>query len=336
MNTKWIINSNNGFSILQVLILASIIGTVSIVLVRVAQDRFDTQRRTLQDIAIDQTLQALSTKLASEENCITYLKNINLNSPSPPELTIGNYTKNSVVDGNITITSITAGKISDNPVGDNERGLFEIKIRFLRKGKVSTSVLKKIKMVGGLSNGEIQNCESAIIGEVEELREKICTKFLDGGLNDNGYCIKGSGGIEGKLVQQVACEILGGVFNTVTEKCSVVNISGAIRGDALSTQKIEIKNTLNAKSVVVGGGVQLGTTSDCQNGTLRVQSSQLEYCNNNSWIKIESVLTRGACYITTNDTCNSDAHFVRGVQHSYGGGWMSGIVAIECCELVPK
>lgn len=253
---------------------AGVTGIVAVVVMKLIDLQTSTSKRAFQDQTINQVLNEMNTYLATVVTCSEAMianGEVNLNSEEPRELIIysrpGNerYKAGSKIDA-VEIQSIVARPNDATVYG--EKSVFDIHVKFYRKGKNATVKLRKLKVIGSISvEGVVESCESYDNTAAVEMRRMICEDDLNGMINDQGNCVFDSGS-KGNVVKESVCEMMGGNFNASTDRCEVISAEKhSFLGNANSSGNSDC-------AAAEKGAVRYNTNS---------QVEALEFCDGKKW-----------------------------------------------------
>ena len=109
------------------------------------------------------------------------------------------------------------------------------------------------------------------------MRKEICEEDLGGTYDSSAGRCFGPESNEAMLVKEMACEMIGGSFNSTEKRCESLNIH---------------PSSATSNALTAEGSVKVGTGGDCNGdshkGTLKYNSStnQMEYCDGSEWKKL--------------------------------------------------
>ena len=153
--------SKDGMTLVGTLVAAGIIGGLALVIMRIVSVQVQSSKKMFQNETILQTISEINTLLTNEEVCTKSLTDptpANISSGYSDELTI--YRKdgtddfeprfdndaNKKISTSIDIESIKARKNPDNPIGDDERGGFQLAVSFKLRSQVDSFTTKYWKI----------------------------------------------------------------------------------------------------------------------------------------------------------------------------------------------
>ncbi len=198
MKKKNMLTPQRGFSLVEIMVVAGLMGGLALGIMKMIDMMRKGQKKTTQDFIMHQVMKEANTYLTREKNCSKSLENININDSNntfsiqryvvATDTFVDRFTVGYKEGNKVEITSISARKIPSAPIGDDERGQFEVRIGMRRLGQKPTTAVMSVKLIGKLLGGVIQNCISYETNAIEEGIRKVC-KGLGGVIDPvSGNC----------------------------------------------------------------------------------------------------------------------------------------------------
>lgn len=247
---------NKGFTLVEILVAAALIGGLGLAMMNIFKIQSFTQKKTEASFELSTLKQTINTTLLDANACKNTLSHIpNITTPgltltsvkdktiSPPG-TPGIVFQTGVSYGNLveieTINIVNA--VVDPPVGASTKrfGSLQIVFHFKKTSKIiektkTTDELNLLIKVETDLGGRVTNCYSALETAVDTAKEE-------------------------------SCEAIGGVFNVATNKCDLTNFGSTPNNtDATSTKFLEdymnnyLTNVLDPRYVNVTGDTMTGS-----------------------------------------------------------------------------
>lgn len=288
------IKNNKGFTLVEVIIAAGLIAGLSLVMMNIFKQQNFTQKKTESSFELSTIQQSINQTLLNEKACINTFAAVGdiRSATSLPRIRsstgailyqVGN-TYNNLV--RITAIDIKNVVINPNPVpaGTRGNGDLEIDVKFQRTSKIlanlgNTSSTWNYKIRVEVNSAHVvTSCYSALQSAIDTSK-------------------------------RLTCESIGGVFDTVADKCNLMNYPAALqRYNAVSTKFLDDYriNYLDPRFVNTTGDTMTGALImnaapiNVSNASVNLNNSDLVMTNASDIFLTNGNFTQTGGFITTN------------------------------------